>query len=141
MLGNNYHDIDLPVASLQINATKFQTGPRMSYEQWHALPDDAKKIWDMLSPEAKLIILHPFLTNQPLKPPYFGNRKPPLRQQHALPPCQTINNIKLIALHHVFMNFMGETHHLKLHLTQPLNPLMVSLQCMKTSQNRTANLF
>ena len=51
------YDIDLPVADLQIHATNFQQGPRLSYEQWHALPDDAKKIWDTLSAEAKTIIL------------------------------------------------------------------------------------
>ena len=65
------HDIDLPVTSLQINATKFQNKPHLYFEQWHALPDDAKKIWNMLIPEAKLIILHPVLTNKPPKPPYF----------------------------------------------------------------------
>ena len=63
----------------------------MSYEQWHALPDDAKKIWDMLSPEAKLLILRPFSTSKLLKPPYFGNRKPPPKQHQALPPNWTIN--------------------------------------------------
>ena len=42
-MSDEYHDIDLPVANLQINATKFQNGPQLSYEQWHALPDDAKK--------------------------------------------------------------------------------------------------
>lgn len=36
-------DIDLPLPDLQIHATNFQNGPRLSYEQWHALPDDAKK--------------------------------------------------------------------------------------------------
>ena len=50
-------DIDLPLADLQINATNIPYGPRLSREQWHALPDDAKKIWDTLSVEAKTIIL------------------------------------------------------------------------------------
>lgn len=48
--------IDQPIDTLEVNVTKYQ-GPRLQYEQWKALPDDAKKIWDMLSPEAKSIIL------------------------------------------------------------------------------------
>ena len=39
------------------------------------------------------------------------------------------------------MNFMGETQHLNMFLIQPLNLLMMSLQCMKTLQNLTASLF
>ena len=54
------HDIDLPIAGLHVNAAKFQGGPRLSYKQWHALPDDTKKIWDILSPKVMTIILHPF---------------------------------------------------------------------------------
>ena len=50
-------DIDLPIADLQIHATNFQQGPRLSYEQWHALPEDAKLFWDLLSVKAKAIIL------------------------------------------------------------------------------------
>ena len=86
-MSDDYPDIGMSVASLQINATKFQNGPQLSYDQWHAMPDDAKKIWDMLSPEAKLIILHPFLTNKPPKHPFYGNRKLPPRQHQTLPPC------------------------------------------------------
>ena len=63
----------------------------MLYKQWHALPDDAKKIWDMLSPEAKTIILHPFSANKPAKPPYFGNKKTPPQQHQALLPRQAIH--------------------------------------------------
>jgi len=48
-ISDDYHNIDLPVASLQINTTKFYNGLHLSYEQWHALPDNAKKIWDMLN--------------------------------------------------------------------------------------------
>ena len=84
-------DIDLPLADLQINATNIPYGPRLSREQWHALSDDAKKIWDTLSVEAKTIILRPFLIQKAPKPPYFGNRKPPPRQQQPPPPCGTIN--------------------------------------------------
>ena len=50
-------DIDQPIDTFEVNATNFNQGPQLTYEQWHALPDDAKKIWDMLSPEAKAIIL------------------------------------------------------------------------------------
>ena len=52
------YDIDQSIDTVLINATKFQ-GPHLTYEQWHALPEDAKKIWDMLSPDAKAIILRP----------------------------------------------------------------------------------
>ena len=65
---DDYHDINIPIADLQIYTTKFQGGPKLSYEQWHALPDDTKKIWGMLIPEAKVIILHPFLTYKPQNP-------------------------------------------------------------------------
>ena len=81
----------MPIANLHVNATKFQGGPRLSYEQWHALPDDAKKIWDMLSPKAKSIILCPFLANKPTKLPYFGTKKTPPQQHQAPPPCQAIH--------------------------------------------------
>ena len=32
-ISDDYHNIDLPVASLQINATKIQNEPHLSYEQ------------------------------------------------------------------------------------------------------------
>ena len=47
-------------------------------------------------------------------------------------------------LPHVFMNFMGETHHLrisKISVIHLLNLLMVSPQCMKTVQSLIANLY
>lgn len=75
------YDIDCPVDTIEVNATHYYQGPRLTSEQWHKLPDDAKKIWDMLSPEAKAIILRPKLPTAPnLKekrsfPPRFG--KPP----------------------------------------------------------------
>ena len=53
------YDIDCPVDTIEVNATNFFKGPRLTSEQWHKLPDDAKKIWDMLSQEAKAIILRP----------------------------------------------------------------------------------
>ena len=53
---SNY-DIDQPLDLIQVHATNFGHGPRLSYNQWHALPDDAKKIWDSLSQDAKTIIL------------------------------------------------------------------------------------
>ena len=53
-------DINLPILNQQIYATNFQNGPRLPYEHWHGLPDDAKKIWDMLRTKARMIILQPF---------------------------------------------------------------------------------
>ena len=38
----------------------------MSYDQWHRLTDDAKNTWDMLTDEAKSIILKP--TSEPPPP-------------------------------------------------------------------------
>jgi hypothetical protein len=55
----NSYDIDQPLDLIQVHATNFGNGPRLSYDQWHALPEDAKKIWDTLSPDAKAIILQP----------------------------------------------------------------------------------
>src|SRR5687768_15844996 len=37
------YDIDQPIDTVQVNATNLQ-GPRLAYEQWKALPEDAKKI-------------------------------------------------------------------------------------------------
>jgi len=51
------YDINQLLDFLQIHATHYNQGPRLTYEQWHALPDDAKKIWGTLSQEATTIIL------------------------------------------------------------------------------------
>ena len=82
------YDIDLPIDTVQVNATNFQ-GPRLPYEQWHALPEDAKKIWDMLSPDAKTIILCLPPKPDPNRPPKHS-QKPSSRQQNALPACRSI---------------------------------------------------
>ena len=37
------YDIDQSIDEVLINETKFQE-PHLSYEHWHALPEDAKKI-------------------------------------------------------------------------------------------------
>src|SRR5687768_520506 len=77
------YDIDQPIDTVQVNATNFQ-GQRLAYEQWKALPEDAKKIWDMLSPEAKAIILQPPPKpdpNRTTKP--FGRPQP--KQNPPLP--------------------------------------------------------
>ena len=74
------YDIDQPIETLSINMNKFQ-GPRLSYEQWHSLPNDAKKIWDMLTPEAKSIILRP-----PPQPDPNENQRLPARPPTQRPP-------------------------------------------------------
>ena len=120
-------DIDIPISGLQSCATKFQNGPRLSYEQWHALLDDAKKIWDIMSQGAKIIILCFFQPTSLPIPPIVAIESLLLgsKMHHHLVKLELSMNLNI--LHHVFMNFMGKTHHLKLNLIQPLNPLMVSL--------------
>ena len=57
----------------------------MTSEQWHNLPEDAKKVWDMLSQEVKALILKPRPPSAPNPggrhpfPPRMG-RPPPTRQ-------------------------------------------------------------
>ena len=51
------YDIDQSLDLIQVHATNFGHGPHLSYNQWYALPEDAKKIWDSLSQDAKTIIL------------------------------------------------------------------------------------
>ena len=89
------YDIDLSIADLEIYSTKFQKGPRITYAQWKAIPEDATKIWDMLSPEAQSIILCPFSKSESLNSRHFDQQKPPFRQQGALPPHHTINTHEL----------------------------------------------
>ena len=55
---NEQYDIDYLLDLIEVNATNFNRGPRLSYEQWQKLPEDARKIWDMPSQEAKAIILN-----------------------------------------------------------------------------------
>ena len=81
------YDIDCTVETIEINATNFDQGLKLPYAQWQKLPDDARKIWDMLSPEAKTIILQP-------KP--APNPSPNLCQRYLgpgnkLPPPHNIN--------------------------------------------------
>jgi len=85
---DHFYDIDYPI---DVNMTKFNQGPRLTYEQWHALPKEAQQIWDMLSPEAKAIILHPPAKPNVQKPGQFGNRFGQKKPQSALPPRCTVN--------------------------------------------------
>ena len=52
-------DIDSHIDVIEAYATDFRSGPRLTRNQWHRLPDSAKKTWDMLTPDAKSIILEP----------------------------------------------------------------------------------
>src|SRR5687768_3197089 len=95
------YDIDQPIDTVQVNATNFQ-GPRLAYEQWKALPEDAKKIWDMLSPEAKAIILQPPPKPDPNRPTNpFGKSLP--KQQNPPVPRKSVhehyNDYIILCLH------------------------------------------
>ena len=70
------YDIDYPLDMIEVNAARFNRGPRLSYEQWQKLPEDARKNWDMLSQEAKTIILN-------YKPP--SNQHNPGQQRKFVP--------------------------------------------------------
>ena len=61
----------------------------------------------MLSPEAKVIILHLFLTNTPPKITHFNNRKPSPRQQHAPSPHHAMHTHGLDYLTSFFHKFLG----------------------------------
>src|SRR5687768_11585870 len=76
------YDIDQPIDTVHVNATNFQ-GPQIAYEQWKALPEDAKKIWDMLTQEAKAIILWPPPKPDPNRATKPFGRLPP--RQHNPP--------------------------------------------------------
>ena len=69
-------DIDSPVNTIEAYATFANRGPRLTKDQWHKLPDDAKKIWDMLTPDAKSIILQPRPPPDPQKPQAQRRRRP-----------------------------------------------------------------
>ena len=83
------YDIDQPIDTFHVNESRFQ-GPRLSYDQWHALPEDAQKIWDTLSQDAKGIILRPPPKPDPnRKPKPF--QQPPPRQQNVPFPRRSIH--------------------------------------------------
>lgn len=59
--GSDYdgYSIDSPIDYLSINQSVINNPrpPRLSYDQWHKLTDEAKRTWDLLSDDAKAIIL------------------------------------------------------------------------------------
>ncbi|HEY9709439.1 MAG TPA: hypothetical protein V6D48_14645, partial [Oculatellaceae cyanobacterium] len=85
-----HYDIDSTVETIEVNATKFQHGPRLSYEQWKKLPEDARKIWDMLSAEAKAIILQ---AKPSLGPNYAVAQRPfvPRNNKGTMPHQRNVN--------------------------------------------------
>ena len=123
------YDIDQPIDTVQVNATKFQ-GPRLTYEQWHALPQDAQKIWDMLSPEAKAIILRPPPKPDPQKSKFLS----PPRQQNPPPPRRAIHEHDIEYIIAYLHELHGGIHH-QMWIT------VLTLQCMKTCLNQMNNQF
>src|SRR5687767_1665751 len=79
------YDIDHPLSMIEAHATNFTQGPHLSYDQWHALPDDAKKIWDTLGEEAKAIILRSPPKPDPNRRVMF--QRPPDRNGTPPPRC------------------------------------------------------
>ena len=59
--------IDSPIDYLSVNQSMASNPrqPRMSYDQWHRLSDEAKKTWDMLSDQDKSTILNSTLRKPP----------------------------------------------------------------------------
>ena len=131
------YDIDQPLDILQVHATHYGQGPRLTYDQWHALPDDAKKIWDTLSQEAKAIILQPPPNRIPIRnqTPSSANQMHPRLVDHLFL-VEISTNMTLTTLLIVFMNFMGGTsHHLFANKT-----VMKALQCTKTTTVKLLHL-
>lgn len=89
-IDNIFYNIDYPFDAIEVNATNFYQGSRLTAKQWHNLSDEAKKAWDMLSQEAKATILQPRPPQQPYgpgrKPPFHS--KPAFNSSTALPPMQ-----------------------------------------------------
>lgn len=91
------YNIDYPVGSIDVNATNFNIAPRLSYQQWHSLPEDAWKVWNMLSPEAKEIILWPKAAPLQQHAVIYCPLMP--RPNKLLPPCPW--NINLHDIEHL----------------------------------------
>ena len=51
--------INSTVAPIEAYTTSFTQGPHLTADQWHSLPMEAQTTWDLLSPDAKHIILQP----------------------------------------------------------------------------------
>ncbi|HEY9706731.1 MAG TPA: hypothetical protein V6D48_00855, partial [Oculatellaceae cyanobacterium] len=63
------YNIDSPVAYIQVNSTSYKqhNTPRIPYNIWQQLTEDAKRIWDTLPNEAKALILGSKPKLQPTK--------------------------------------------------------------------------
>ena len=80
-----------------------------------------------------------FWSRNTLNLPIFKTENPLQGSSNRHHLVKQLMSMTLATLPHVFMNFMGETHHLKLLLIQLLNHQIVPLQCMKTSLNLKVN--
>jgi hypothetical protein len=126
------YNIDHSIDTMEVYAANFTRGLQLSSEQWHSLPDDAKKTWDMLSPEAKAIILQPR--------PHLGTTLTITRPQNhsILPgnnkdfhkvifhPQDTLHkNMRSMQLLHNIMTYVGGVHHLKILLTHIMSHILM----------------
>ncbi len=121
------YDIDSDIGTIEVNATNFYKGPRLTSEQWHKLPDDMKKIWDMLSQEAKAIILQ-----QPSPSPNPNRMQKPYAarpNQPAIPCSRQVNEHDLETLIVCIHDLHGGANQTTL---RNMMVLMVPFQLLKT---------
>ena len=128
----SWYDIDSPVDAIQVNATNYYPGSRLTSDQWLSLPEDAKKVWDMLSQEAKAITLKP----RPPSAPNPGGRRPfpPRRGDHLQMGKPRSILMKLRHSLHLFITFMGGANQTTL---MKMMVLMVSFQLLKRLMSNT----
>jgi hypothetical protein len=71
MESSDFYSIDSPIDTLNVHqtVTNKPKPPRLTRDQWYCLTEEAKQTWDLLSDEAKAIILRPSTHSQSHPPP------------------------------------------------------------------------